>query len=161
METAWQPELAKFLDDLLAVQAETLEVLTKKRTLLLAADHQGLGAMADQEASLLLRLQGCLQRREQLLACAAQDGLPSENLGALTSALPRKDRDALNPTMQLAAARTRLLRHQGLTNWVIVQRTLLHLSQLLEIIATGGRLQPTYGKGEKAASSGNLLDWAA
>jgi hypothetical protein len=29
---------------------------------------------------------------------------------------------------------------------VIAQRTLIHLSQLLEIIATGGRLQPTYGR---------------
>ncbi|MCU0373434.1 MAG: hypothetical protein MUE56_09370, partial [Ignavibacteria bacterium] len=29
----------------------------------------------------------------------------------------------------------RLLQHQSLTNWVLAQRSMLHLSQLLEIIA--------------------------
>ena len=59
-----------------------------------------------------------------------------------------------------AAGKSRLLQHQSLTNWVVVQRTLLHLSQLLEIIATGGRLRPTYGKESPAASGGALLDHA-
>jgi len=54
-----------------------------------------------------------------------------------------------------------LLQHHSLVNWVVIQRTLLHLSQMLEIIATGGRLQPTYGKGESSTASGTLMDWAA
>ena len=40
----------------------------------------------------------------------------------------------------------RLLQHQSLTNWVLAQKALLHVAQMLEIIATGGRLKPTYGK---------------
>ncbi len=60
-----------------------------------------------------------------------------------------------------ARARARLLQHQSLTNWVFVQRTLIHLSQMLEIIATGGRLHPTYGKGDTADTSGNLVDQEA
>ena len=48
----------------------------------------------------------------------------------------------------------RLLQHHSLTNWVLVQRTLIHLSQVLEIIATGGRLKPTYGKDDSADSGG-------
>ncbi len=43
---------------------------------------------------------------------------------------------------------------------VAAQRTVLHLSQLLEIIATGGRAQPTYGKGRSADCGGALLDQA-
>jgi hypothetical protein len=53
------------------------------------------------------------------------------------------------------------LQHQSLTNWVLVQRTLLHLSQLIEIIATGGRLKPTYGKGSDHQAGGALVDRAA
>jgi flagellar biosynthesis/type III secretory pathway chaperone len=161
METVWEPELARFLSELSAVQDETLAVLTKKRQLLVDADTNGLAAIAPQEQELITRLQQCLDQREQLLRRASEEGLPAENLKTLTRALPKPQRDALARPMQAATARTRLLQHQGLTNWLLVQRTLLHLAQMLEIIATGGRLQPTYGRGEAAAVSGALVDRAA
>jgi hypothetical protein len=44
---------------------------------------------------------------------------------------------------------------------VLVQRSLLHLSQLIEIIATGGRPQPTYGNGPERQNCGSLVDRAA
>jgi hypothetical protein len=52
----------------------------------------------------------------------------------------------------------RLLQHQSLTNWVVAQRTVLHLSQMIEIIATGGKLKPTYGKSDAALARGALVD---
>ena len=64
--------------------------------------------------------------------------------------------------MDETASRMRLLRHQGLTNWVLVQVKLLHLSKLLEIIATKGRPGPTYGRGAPTgAASGAFVDQAA
>jgi hypothetical protein len=44
---------------------------------------------------------------------------------------------------------------------VLAQRTLIHLSQMLEIIATGGQMQPTYGKKESVGASGALVDQEA
>jgi hypothetical protein len=67
----------------------------------------------------------------------------------------------MQASIREATNRTRLLQHQSLTNWVLVQRSLLHLSQLIEIIATGGRLKPTYGNGSDRQSSGALVDRAA
>jgi hypothetical protein len=55
----------------------------------------------------------------------------------------------------------RLLQHHSLANWVLAQRSLLHVAQMLEIIATGGRLQPTYGNGESSMSGGALVDHQA
>jgi hypothetical protein len=75
--------------------------------------------------------------------------------------LPQSERQKLTPTMREATARMRLLQHHSLTNWVLVQRTLIHLSQMLEIIATGGRLKPTYGKDDSVNSGGFLVDQAA
>ena len=57
--------------------------------------------------------------------------------------------------------RMRLLQTGLLTNWLLAQRTLLHISQLLEIIATGGRIQPTYVVSESVQSRGALLDQEA
>jgi flagellar biosynthesis/type III secretory pathway chaperone len=158
MKTAWEAELAQFLNDLSAVQDETLGVLVKKRDLLVAADTAGLASVNQQEESLLQRLQECLRRREDLLGRAAQEGLPSANLDTLARALPRNERNTLGERMQSARSKTRLLQHHSLVNWMLVQRTLLHLSQVLEIIATGGRRQPTYGRGGPVAASGSLVD---
>ena len=161
MPTAWESELAAFLAELSAVQDDTLGLLGRKRRLLVSVDTEGLAAMAPDEQKLLERLQQCLERREQLLARAREQGLPSASITVLAKALPREQRQGLSGPMQTAAARMRLLQHESLTNWVLVQRTLLHLSQLLEIIATGGRMQPTYGRGEPAPAGGALVDHAA
>lgn len=157
----YESELASLLTDLLAGQNELLDILSRKRQLLAASDLDGLAAIGADEQRLILALQECLQRREDLLRRARQEGMPSANLQTLSKSLPRSQRDRLDPQVQLARSRARLLQHHSLTNWVIVQRTLIHLSQLLEIIATGGRLQPTYGRGPAAHTSGNLVDRAA
>jgi len=76
----------------------------------------------------------------------------------LAKALPKAGRGPLAAQIRAAAHRTRLLRHSSLTNWVLMQKTLLHLSQLLEIIATGGQFQPTYEKGGCASTTGALVN---
>ena len=161
METSWESELAKLLTDLLAVQDELMEILTRKSQLLAAADTDGLAAMGPEEERLIGSLQECLDRRQELLARAGQEGLPSASIRALTQALPQAQRTQLDGQVELASSQARLLKHHSLTNWVVVQRTLIHLSQMLEIIATGGRLQPTYGEGEPVNASGALVDRAA
>ncbi|HUT11149.1 MAG TPA: flagellar export chaperone FlgN [Thermoguttaceae bacterium] len=161
METSWESELAALLTELLATQDEVLKILARKRELLRTADTDGLMALGPEEEKLVGRLQQCMKRRGELLDRARREGLPSTSIRALTQALPRSQRGALDRQVRLAGSRGRLLQHHSLTNWVVIQRTLLHLSQLLEIIATGGRLQPTYGEGEPVRASGSLVDRAA
>ena len=161
METAWESELAAFLTQLSAVQEETLRVLTRRRDLLAGADLEGLAAIAEQEKELIGKLQGCLERRQEMLKQAGEEGLPSKSLRALAGSLPAgRAKQELSDRVYQGSRRARLLQHHGLTNWVLAQRTLLHLSQILEIIATGGRMQPTYGKGDHLAAKGALVDRA-
>jgi hypothetical protein len=160
MPTSKAPELAELLNDLLDVQGQFLKLLGRKRDLLLANDGEGLAGLVPDEERLVGELQTCVRRREALLEQAAHEGVKCRDLQGLARALPRGERTRLEPHFRQATAQARLLRHQSLVNWVVVQRTLLHLSQLLEIIATGGRLQPTYGRGEPVASTGGLVDQA-
>jgi flagellar biosynthesis/type III secretory pathway chaperone len=153
-------ELATLLDDLLAGQDELMEILTRKRQLLGAVDLEGLAAIGPQEQRLVGTLQQCLDRREQLLARAAAEGLPAASIKAVAEQLPAARNSGLRESVERARVRGRLLQQQSLVNWVVVQRTLLHLAQLLEIIATGGRLQPTYGNGCPPTASGVLVDRA-
>ena len=161
MEAPWETELATLLNDLLAVQDRLLEILAKKREMLIASDSEGLATIAPQEEQLIGELQQCMVRREALLKRADQEGMPSASIKALTEALPKDRRSQLKEQVQQAGSRARLLRHHRLTNWVVIQRTLIHLSQMIEIIATGGRLQPTYGEEEPVNASGSLVDHAA
>jgi hypothetical protein len=156
-DLGWEDEFADLLGELSAVQSEMLAALAEKRTILMRADGESLAAINESEERLVGRLQHCLDRRLKLLARAADEGRPAANLRILAQSLPAAQHRQLAPRLDEASRRARALQHESLTNWVIAQRTVIHLSQLLEIIATGGRLQPTYGR-EAVASTGALLN---
>ena len=154
----WEADLTALLDELSNVQAELLDVLAAKRESMASNDWQQMVDLHPRAEALCDRLRSCHQRREQLLVAANQQGLPAENLGGIASTLATKQRGKVAKQMTAASARMRLLQHQSLANWVLAQRTILHLSQLLEIIATGGQLQPTYSRDEPFDSRGALVD---
>jgi hypothetical protein len=161
MDDAWETEIVALLEELADVQGALLGALTEKRQLLANGDHEKLAAMSVREQSLLERLQTCHHRRQELLARAQVEGLPADSIGALSGKLPPEGRGRVQASIREATQRSRLLQHHSLTNWVLVQRSLLHLSQLIEIIATGGRPEPTYGNGSDRQASGALVDRAA
>jgi len=158
LRVSWEVEFATLLGELSAVQSELLATLTDKRQLLISADGEGLSALTVREATLVERLTACQDRRLSLLARANDEGLPAQNLRVLARSLPNAQHRQLAPQIDQAKRRSRELQHHSLTNWVLAQRTLIHLSQLLEIIATGGRTKPTYGKENAADTGGTLLN---
>ncbi len=91
---------------------------------------------------------------------ASEQGLPAKSLGAIAESLPGESRNRLRGELRNAQRQSRLLQHQSLANWVLVQRSLLHLSQMMEIIATGGRMRPTYGREPVGHVGGALVDHA-
>jgi len=161
MQSSLEAEVASLLNDLLTGQSELMAVLNRKRDLLGAMDHEGLAALGAEEERLLGVLQDCLNRRQALLARAADDGLPSGSIRALADALPPPHRVPLARQVATAGSRARSLQTQSLTNWIVIQRTLIHLSQLLEIIATGGQIQPTYGEAGSSRTHGALINQEA
>ncbi len=155
-----EADIAGLLNELSSVQGDLLSVLTTKREKLVAGDGAALVNMAAQEQDLVVRLEACQQRRQRLLSQAALDGLPGDSIKSLSKSLPALSRRRLRGELDEAQQRSRLLQHECLTNWVLVQQTLLHLSQLIEIIATGGRMKPTYGNGSDQQDHGALVDQA-
>ena len=159
--TDLESEIAAFLTELSSAQSEMLKLLVEKREFLVKYDGDGLASIVPREEQLVARLQSCLDRRAELLARADDRGLPHDSIRQLAGSLAGGKRSPLAKSVQQASSQARILQHNSVTNWVLVQRTLIHLSQMLEIIATGGRPQPTYGKGDAATSSGALVDQAA
>lgn len=150
--------IAGLLDELSTVQSELLAVLNQKRAALVAADIASLAELQPREEQLSSRLAECAQRRSELLAAAKQEGLPSESVDRLAKSRQAANSNKLGGRVKETANRMRLLQHHSLANWVLAQRSLLHVSQLLEIIATGGRMQPTYGDRESVHARGSLVN---
>jgi len=161
MQTSWESELAGLLTELSSMQGDLLDLLGRKRKCLVASDVAGMQELAEREQAMIARLEACYQRRADLLSRASEQGLPSDSIRSLASSLPGPERKELTGQVEDARRRTRLLQNQSLVNWVVSQRTLLHLAQLLEIIPTGGRQRPTYGKSEAENPHGSLVDQAA
>jgi len=161
MNGNYESEIGALLAELADVQRDLLGVLTEKRALLAAGDVDALSSIGSREEGLAARLQACHERRQLLLAQADADGLPADSIQSLSDRLPDSSRKTVQASIREAANRSQLLRHQSLTNWVVVQRSLLHLSQMIEIIATGGRPKPTYDKGPGSGAGGALVDQAA
>jgi flagellar biosynthesis/type III secretory pathway chaperone len=157
----FEAEITGLLDDLTSVQAELLEVLAQKRVALTTADMQTLKDLQPREIELSNRLAACQDRRTALLAEAKSQGKPSENVARLANSTSGGKQNKLGIQVKETAARMRILQHQSLANWVLAQRSLLHVSQLLEIIATGGQMRPTYGDRESVHARGSLVNQEA
>ncbi|WP_442482093.1 flagellar export chaperone FlgN [Aeoliella sp. SH292] len=157
----WEPRISGLLSTLSAVQGDLLALLGEKRQALAAGEFQLMPSFTAREAELVARLEACHAQRQDLLVAAAREGLPSTSVASLAESLPSEQRGTLSTSVEQARRQSRLLQHHSLTNWVVVQRTLIHLSQMIEIIATGGRMRNTYGRGAQATSSGALVDQRA
>ena len=160
-QPTWDLELSDYLAELTSVQAELLVVLNEKRERMARADLEGLEETQPRAEKLAIRLQACQDRRQELLTLAASEGRPASNLRQLAGSLPAPASEELTGRVKSAAASSEVLRQQTLTNWIFAQRSLLHVAEMLEIIATGGRLQPTYGGHDAGMSTGSLLNHEA
>jgi hypothetical protein len=158
---SWEAELAGLLSRLTAAQRELLALLATKRDLLVRRDHVALNALGERETHLSDELKACHDERERILAAANAEGLPHGTLADLAASLPsaRARRELVGDVAE-ARQRASLIRNECLAQWVAVQRTVLHLAQMLEIIATGGKMAPTYGKGQTPERGGALMDQA-
>ncbi len=160
MSNHWTFTLASLLNELSDLQRHLLDVLERKRQALANADMEGLARTTEEEGRIAEQLQAFAAKREVLLQQAQQEGFACRNLRGLAVAV-EGTRSSHKRQFQEAADRSRLIQIQALTNWMLTQRAMIHLSQLLEIIATGGRLRPTYDKGEsrvRVEACGALVD---
>ena len=152
----WESNLLTLLDDLGDAQESLLALLNEKRRHLAERDWTALSATHEQEVSLLQRLEACHRRRQQLLEQARQLVPQARTLRQAARWMPLGE--DLQARMEGARARMTLLQHESLSHWVVAQRSLLHLAQILEVLASGGRLKPTYGRETLPVHQGALVD---
>ncbi|MDR1492431.1 MAG: flagellar protein FlgN [Planctomycetaceae bacterium] len=154
-------QLSDFLENLLTSQKETTALLERKRSLFAVNDIAAIEAMIPQERQAAETLQQRLAEREKLLQDAAAEGLPSESLETLAHAVVSESDDEFWRMFRTAQYQSQLLRQRNITNWVVAQRGLLHVSQMLDVIASRGQPRPTYARSHGKSTGtvgGSLMD---
>lgn len=159
MREEWEQELADFLRYLSDIQGDLIAILIRKRECLASADAEGLTSLAPQERRIEEQLRECLGRRAELLKKAQEAGWSGDDLRTVAGNMGADQR--LGKFITEATYKSRLAQIHNLVNWMLNQRALIHLSQLIEIIATRGQGRPTYNNEPRKSfqeAKGTLVD---
>ncbi|GAA4434301.1 MULTISPECIES: flagellar export chaperone FlgN [Bremerella] len=151
-------ETATFLQELSDVQSDLLSVLHLKRQQMVANDLEAMQQTAESEQALVERLDNLRDSRKVLLENARGKGLPADSLHSLAKVFTDGESSELAQKAHNAKDAMRHIQNETLTNFVLAQQTVLHLSQLLQIIATGGKIKPTYEAENASNQGGTLVD---
>lgn len=156
--TIWETEIATFLQRLETVQNDLLALLQRKQKLIADADAEAIKVILPEEEKFLRVLEELMRARASILSRAAESDLPSDSLESLARALPK--RSPVRHEIQKSIYRTRLIQFQTLTNWVLTQKSLLCVNQMLDLIAGQGKMPPVYNNGktnEMRGGNGSLM----
>ena len=157
----WQIQLETFLNETLQAQKDSAALLERKRELFAQNDLAAVGELAREEQAAAESLKQCLGKRDKLLQYAAAEGLPSQSIETLAKAVVPFSDDGFFALLRSVQYQTQLLRQHNITNWVVTQRGMLHAAQMLEIIATRGRVKTTYTRDHQrnpGTTGGALVD---
>ena len=153
-------EVVHLLNELTGIQDEILTVLVQKRKAMAGKSVTEIQSLQTKEEELFERLKGCHDRRGDILKKAEEEGVPAKSLRELVHDQSKSNGQGLTECqrkLQESAEKFQEIRLENLSNWVVAQRSLLHVSQMIDIIALGGKIRPTYGN-SSYGSSGGLLD---
>lgn len=162
MTSADLTAVADYLDEYLDVQQSLLDVMSAKLDVLAKRSLEEARALDAREAELVERLKHCVERRQGLLADPGLNETRQPTLKRLVESIGKPNEEAadggLSRRFDAAERNNRELRMRSVSAWVLAQRSVVHWSQMLEIVAAQGQNVPTYKRDRKLRSRGALID---
>ncbi len=162
-------EISQFLTLLAETQQNLLALFEIKRQALDSFQPQELMTLSAREEELGARLQSLVHERSGLLRKARDEGFTVTSLMELSGAIEKtvddvrvlKAIELIRARIVQSQKRTVMLQHESWVHWIIAHRCYNHFTELVDLIAHGGRPAPTYGDKPTSATGGALLDAAA
>jgi hypothetical protein len=159
-------ELARDIEDLLVAieetQAALADVYRDKRSAIRHANGPGLDRLTTIEKTLVADLQVHLRRREQILQQARQLGLPADSLSSVVRTFDEPLRERLIAQIEETRRVADANRRESWILWIVCKQSLRFFTDVLELIANGGRRAPIYlarpGAVAELSTGGSLLD---
>ncbi len=159
-------DLARDIEALLDAIEETQSALgvtyRDKRAAIREANAPEIERLTKVEERLVVDLQVHLRVREQILQYARQRGLPSDSLGSVVRTFDEPIQEQLLAQLERTREMADANRRESWILWIVCKQSLRFLSEMIELIATGGRRNPIYlarsGGGMELSTGGALLD---
>jgi hypothetical protein len=159
-------ELARDIEDLLVAIDESQAALgvtyRDKRAAIRQANGPEIGRLTKIEETLVTELQVLVRRREQILQQAQQRGLPANSLTAIVQTFDEPLRTRLLTQIEETRRVTDANRRESWILWIVCKQSLRFFSDVIELIANGGRRAPVYlarpGAVAEMSTGGALLD---
>ncbi len=149
--------LTNYLVDLDVAQANVSAFLNQQQIRLSQLNSANPFDNSPQDALALEELQALVTRREELLNLARSQGLKVTTLQELANQLEDSQGPLVN-TSRLMKRRIESMHYASLSHWISCQKASLHYSQLVQLIANGGRKSLMPGSGSRVVQGGVILD---
>ncbi len=159
-------DLARDIEALLVAIEETQSALgvtyRDKRGAIRDANAPEIERLTKIEERLVADLQVHLRVREQILQYARQRGLPFDTLANVVRTFDEPLRERLLTQLERTREMADANRRESWILWIVCKQSLRLFSDMIELIATGGRRNPIYlgraGGGVELSTGGALLD---
>jgi flagellar biosynthesis/type III secretory pathway chaperone len=153
-------DILNFLTHLIESQQQMLAVLHKKQAILVRPEQEAMALVTAEEEQSLATMQEILQRREDILTSARLHNVPGDSIEQLCGHFFPHNIEVLK-LLEEARHRTHQIRLLAYTNWTMSRKSLIHVSQILELLETQGKGKTTYRQRPPADGSGSLVDRVA
>jgi len=153
-------DLLDFLDQLIETQNQMLAVLHRKQALLVRPEKEAIASISVEEEEAVEKMQQVLSRREELLTAARLQNVNGDSIEQLCEHFFPRNIE-VNKILDEVKHKTHQIRLLAYTNWTMSRQSMIHVSQILELLETRGQGKTTYHPRPPCASGGGLVDRVA
>ena len=154
-------DILNFLKQLIEAQDQMLAVLQKKQAVLVRPEKEAMASVSVEEESMLQKMQHVLDHREELLTTARLQNIRSDSMEQLCEHLFPHNIE-VQKLINGAKHRTHQIGLLAYTNWTMTRKSMIHISQILELLETRGQGKTTYHpQSNNDISHGGFVDRVA
>jgi len=136
-------DIQNFLHQLIETQSHVLTVLKKKQTILVKPEKEAIALVTAEEEEVLDKMQKIRQQQEELLTAARLQNVRGDSIEQLCGYFFPHNTD-IQKLLDEAKHRAHQISLLAYTNWTIARKSLIHVSQILELLETQGQGKTTY-----------------
>ena len=153
-------DILDFLAQLAEAQDQMLAVLHKKQAILVRPEKETISLISAEEGAAVEKMQRVLNRREELLTSARLQNIGGDSIEQLCEHFFPRNLEVYK-MLDAVKQRTHQIRLLAYTNWTMSRKSMIHVSQILELLQTQGQGKTTYQPRPTDRSGGGFVNRVA
>ena len=158
--TPMKTEILNFLHQLIETQSQMIAVLYEQQKVLVRPEKEAMATVTTKEKEAIETMQCVLNRREELLTAARLQNISGDTIEQLCEHFFPRNLE-VHKLLGEAKHRTHQIRLLAYTNWTMSRKSMIHVSQILELLETQGQGKTTYQRSQTNTSGGGFVDRVA